>query len=851
MADVERTTVNSAPEALATAQQATLASLSKVDDHTLQQLTRLTLPEIRALQEDVAQVLPAGNLPALVLGSLIQLKDRKVSPQRVQQDIGTLFHGIKLLPEKLYGAFVAGPAAVLYAYQTLLRLAGKDVDSAFPMGTWQYYVQFSLREDTSRHANENTGFFRRYPHPDSLLAATAWVQAVMDLIYRYDDLLAVDWRERVMLREMLEAARAVDLADKAPFRTLVRDWNKARPYHSPLRSPDYLRHRVETFEVFIQERIRALPPDAQAQVRDRYAERRKTELPAYQQQMTILASLSPQLYQEEIKPIPLWRATVGFIWQGHTTLLPLCQRDAHGSPLCYPPDEDSLPISLYTHQKGLLCDAHGHIVEVDRGGRVWYADTKRPLGQLRPPSPEVIRAWLKAILTTPMAPAPELDLLMARSERAIQPKFRATLPEDTQKELTWLRRAPILINWDLHHADDLLVHIRNDHRGVGDHSLTLFRTERSMIFDSSHIFYDGMWAMAVSEILNGFAIRHYHALQKNTSPVHPLPLPALKLAATEQNLDFLRQHQLPGEAGAESGGVNMNNLARVRKHLKHHGVRMTVNDFLLLYRSFHAMNYEPSVKAQDALKVLQRRMPEERYETFSKLFESTLKRFRETNPALLIPMDATNVSPSERLYPTTYRNPLSQIPTLFTEVRSLYRTYHAQPNRSAWRAFDKARRELLAYLKAYGEFLDTLKAVTMRGESLNTALLRLVGILPKPMQSLVDQIPQRIGALNEVLKGNEVFSNVGRVALGTALTRIISAKDDGRTKELVWCILTDDEGQMHISLRDYRPFASYLVEIGEKETADLLAQDYLNSYVHGFNSFVTTLDGLCTATDRT
>ena len=837
-------------DALTTAQQATLASLSKVDEQTLQQLTRLTLPEIRALQEEVAQVLPAGNLPALVLGSLIQLKGRKVSPQQVQQDIGTLFHGIKLLPEKLYGAFVAGPAAVLYAYQTLLRLAGKDVDSAFPMGTWQYYVQFSLREDTSRHANENVGFFQKYPHPDLVPAATAWVCAVMDLIYRYDDILASDWRERVMLHEIIAEARAEDVAHQPPFRTLIRDWNKARPYRSPPHQPDYLRYRVETFEVFIQERMQALSATAQAKVRERYAKRLKTALPAYQQQMTILASLSPQQYQEELEPIPLWRATVGFIWQGHTTLLPLCQRDAHGSPLCYPPKKGAVPISLYAQADGLLCDAHGHTVTVDRGGRVWYADSKKPLGQLRPPTPETIQAWLMAILTTPATPAPTLDLLMARSTRAIQQKFRAQLPEATQTELKWLRRAPILINWDLHHADDLLIHIRNDHRGIGDHAMTLFRTERSMVSEQSHILYDGMWAMAISEILNGLAIQRYRALQQAPPPPQPLLLPALKLAATEQNLTFLRQHQLPGEAGAESGAVNMRALAKVRQHLKRHGVKMTVNDFLLLYRSFHALHYEPSVKARNAIQELQTRMSPAQYETLSKLFNDTLKRYRETNPALLIPMDATNVSPAERLYPTTYRNPLTQIPTLYAKANSLYRSHRAHPSRDSWDEFDKGRRELLAYLKAYGEFLDTLKAVTMRGESLNTALLRLVGILPKPMQSLVDQIPQHIGALNEVLKGNEVFSNVGRVAPGSTLKRIISAKDDGNTKELVWCILTDDEGQMHITLRDYRPFIAPLIAAGEVETADLLAQDYLNSYVHGFNNFVTTLDGLCTATDK-
>jgi hypothetical protein len=83
---------------------------------------------------------------------------------------------------------------------------------------------------------------------------------------------------------------------------------------------------------------------------------------------------------------------------------------------------------------------------------------------------------------------------------------------------------------------------------------------------------------------------------------------------------------------------------------------------------------------------------------------------------------------------------------------------------------------------------------------------------------------------------------VGRVAPGATLTRFISAKDDGETKELVWGILTDDQGRMQISLRDFRPFVPMLLALGEAPLADLLAQDYLESYVEGFNRFLAELE---------
>ena len=45
----------------------------------------------------------------------------------------------------LYGTFLAAPALIIHGYQRLLTLAGKDPDSAFPDGTWQFYTEFGLR----------------------------------------------------------------------------------------------------------------------------------------------------------------------------------------------------------------------------------------------------------------------------------------------------------------------------------------------------------------------------------------------------------------------------------------------------------------------------------------------------------------------------------------------------------------------------------------------------------------------------------------------------------------------------------------------------------------------------------
>jgi hypothetical protein len=296
----------------------------------------------------------------------------------------------------------------------------------------------------------------------------------------------------------------------------------------------------------------------------------------------------------------------------------------------------------------------------------------------------------------------------------------------------------------------------------------------------------------------------------------------------------------------------MRALRSLRRRLGQRGVSLTVNDLLILYRFLHAARYRPSPSVSRALEDFGSRADSLEARATLRMIEDTLARFQETNPALLIPMDASNVSPRERVFPTTFRNPLIEIESRFAAAQECYQACRAHDapgddlanHPETWAAFDQARREFLAYLKAFGELLDALKAVTMRGESFNTATIRLLAHLPTSMQHLLDQIPQRIGVLNDIIKGNEVFSNVGRVAPGASLTRFASAKDDGETKELVWGILTDDQDRMCISLRDFRPFVPPLLTLGESELADLLAQDYLESYVQGFNHFVADLGAI-------
>ncbi len=825
---------------LSQAQQTTLAALVAVDERTLMRLTKLTLPEIRAIKEEVARILPAGNLPAFILSGLVRLKGRYVTPEHVRRDLSALLRGLDLLPKGLYGLLVAGPATVLYAYQKLLQLAGKDVEAAFPYGTWQFYLEFGMREDTAHSAVEATGFHRAvFLRSDEARMAAAWLYAALTLLYEYDDLLATDWRERVMLRTLYQVAEEAQLAGTPAFAGVFRAWETVRPYHHPP-DADYLPYRRMVFNRFLEPRLRALPPRWQAEVHRRYAGREAQELAAYQEQMTLLCTLTPEPYMERRTPVPLWRASVGFIWGGYTYLLPACVRDAAGSPLCYPPEVGASPFPLYALDEESLCDGARRPLRVDRRGEVTEAEEGRVLGYLRPPSPGAVLGWVQAVLAhTPAESAPVLDVLLVCAPRAEQARLRRALPDAVQRRLERLRRAPILINWDLHDVARPLAVLRRDHRGIGDHAMTVFRTAESVVFDLSHIFFDGVWGGAVAEILTQRAAYVYAQLE-GVAPVAPTVRPRpLKLYAPEVEA---RLRELPplAEAAAESEAVDMEQLVRLRRWLKQRGVRLTVNDLLLLYRFLHALRYRLSERAQGALEAF-RRMAAPVADQVREEVARWLRRTRETPPVLLIPMDATRVSPRERIYPTTFRNPLTEIPDLLEQAQRAYEAYRAAPSEVTWEAFDVARRELLAYLKAFGELLDALKGVTMRGESFNTATIRLLAHLPPSMQRLLDAIPQKFSVLNEIIKGNEVFSNLGRVPPGSSLRRFISARDDGSHKALVWGVLTDDEGRMHISLRDFRPFVRLLAAAGGEAVAHTLAQDYLDAYVEGFNDFVKVL----------
>ncbi|MCK6626398.1 MAG: hypothetical protein L6R45_14625 [Anaerolineae bacterium] len=849
----------------------TLASLHQVIP--LAELTRFSnrpTAEVEALQEQVAQVIPAGNIVGLVLGGLIRVRGRTLPVDQAKSDVTALLRGIEMLPRHilpstLYGTFFVGPAAVLAGYQKILALAGKDPESAFPEGLWQFYLEFALREDSARHTNETTYFHSASAEYDLNLAPVdqlaAWVCAVSQVYFQYDDLLYNEWRERVYLNLLEQAAEAAQQSRVLAFRQLPQAWATQRPYrrgHDAAPDENYAAYRRRRFDKFLQNRLDALPVAQKNWVQETYAARLEQELEAYQRQMTILATLDPDRYRENRLPLPLWQTRIGLIFQDCYYLLPACHTDALGQPLLFETRlADANGQVLQTSLKGELLDQAGRPLQTDRTGRVYEAEGGRTRGYLHPIPFQAVRRHVAAIFQhhrvngSSRPPAAQLDRQLICIRRNEQERARKAIQNPlARQELAALKCAPVLINWTEQASNQPLAYIRQGKRGIGDHALTIFRTDTSFVFDQSHIFFDGTWGMALAEVLTNEAVA-WAVYFNELPPLEPAPhLPySLRLAA-EPALARLPQ-SIVVEVSAENTDIDLKALYALRKLLskRHPDLKTvnTVNDLLLLFRCYFGQLYRPSTEIEDALFELRALNTAEATEVYE-LINEMLARSQASNPSIMIPMDASAISPRERLCPTTFRNPFNHLWTKYESAETALDHYNQQQTAAAWAMFTEARYSLLVQLDHFGQLLRAHKRVALEGESTSLATMKLMAHLPDSLLSLLDQIPRRIDVLNEVIKGEEVFSNVGRVARGSSLARFISAKDDNENKTLVWGFLTDDRDVLHLSLRDFRPHVAALQQLGKIDLAEMMLKHYLDSFAQGFNQFVAHLLDILDAT---
>jgi hypothetical protein len=764
---------------------------------SVRDLSRLSLPEIEAITNLVSQVIPAGNIPGAILSGLARLPGLRPPAKTIRRDVDLLFRGVEqVLDKAVYATFFAGPAAIIWGYQNLLKLAGKDPSDSFPEGTWQFYADYALREDTARHANETHGFDTMLTHYHLRLSdvdrVTAWVMAAIHCLHQFDELLANEWRERVhttLLREV-----TAGLPESARYAKLYRDWEGQRPYGRGQDSgPDetYPVYRRVRFDKFLAEAMRELPHDIRQKWEIKMRAAEAEELPAYQRQMSILAYLDPGSYGEARVPVPIQQIHVGVIHHGRYHLIPIVASDAQ-----------------------------------------------------KPADVTIVRAQIARLMASPADLPPAELVRLACVRRTALSGLCSKFGPALNAEINTLRSTPILLNFDPRPRAMPLSELRQAERGIGDHALTIFDTRETFVFDQSHIFFDGAWGAALAEILTNEALS-WAVYLNSLPPAQPAeqPIyaaPAFHFQPAEMKL-ISQAPQVTAEVGAESDEVNLKSILSLRKYFKLRSdlIQLTVNDLLVLYRAIHAVTYQPDA---DLVAELKKLLGNGGTRSAAQAALDEVENGRRVNPAILIPIDASQRSPRERLYPMSFEVPLNDLDFLQLHAKTLH-ALNAYENGSGDRTavyaeFDRFQRNYLAALAGFGTVLSKAKAVAILGESTSVGSIKLLAFMPAPLQRLLDNIPGQFDVLNDIIKGREVFSNVGAVAKTSTLTRFITAKDDNDKKTLAWGVITDAQGVMRVTLRDFRPHVALLKSAGQTALAQRLAQDYLAAYVRGLNQYV-------------
>ena len=759
----------------------------------IRDISTLSLPEIDGMVDLVARIIPAGNVPGVILNGLARLRGSAPPPQTAHRDINLIFKGLRqTLDKAVYGAFFAGPAAVIWGYQNLLKLAGTDPADAFPNGVWQFYVEYALREDSARHANETRGFdallAQHQIQPDPIDRCAAWTMTAIHTLHRYNSLLRNEWRERVYTYLLREATQDTPYAQQCAG--LYRRWEGQRPYKRPANAPsdqDYAIYRRVEFDRFLEEALVELPNSLRRRWLEAAQKAKAASLPAYQRQMSILARLDPGPYGESIVPIPLGNAQVGIIHRGRYYLLPLC------AP-----------------------------------------------GTTQMPDVSAVRAQLAALMQRkPELPAVSL-IPLAETPRAHLPDLQEKSDAAFRQALDALQQAPILINCDTLSQSLPLAQLRQGaERGIGSHPLTILDAGQTFVFDQSHIFFDGVGGAALSEIMTNEAAEW--AVYLNTlpppQPAQPAPRP-LTLNFQPEQLNLPHRQ---AEAVAESDAVNLKAIQSLRKLFKRRNdlLQFTVNDLLSLYRAIHACTYRPSADILTELQALANDGGPK--SAAASVALKAISPENQRNPAILIPVDASQRSPRDRLYPMNFEVPLEELDLLTLHQQSIQFLKAYKIGSADYAQFDRVQRRYLAMLAGFGAVMSRAKEIAIAGEAASVGTVKLLAHLPTPLQRLLDSVPGQFDLLNDLIKGREIFSNVGKVASTSTLTRFITAKDDNEKKILAWGILTDAQGVMRISLRDFRPHVIMLVELGYGELASRITQDYLNAYTFGLNKYIQEL----------
>jgi len=346
----------------------------------------------------------------------------------------------------------------------------------------------------------------------------------------------------------------------------------------------------------------------------------------------------------------------------------------------------------------------------------------------------------------------------------------------------------------------------------------------------------------------------YLSLLPPPTPTDSRVYTTLTLQLSAADLDLVQQApKVSPEAAAETDKVDLKACLALRKMFKQRNeqIELTINDLLVLYRAIHAATYTPTREVVNEINALSSANPD-----LSASLKQLVMEGSRINPAILIPMDASLKSPRDRIFPLNIEVPLADL-NLFAmhsqalSILSVYESAARAEQDVLFASFKKIQKAYLSTLAGFGVYLSRAKEMASQGDSTPAGAIKLLAHLPLPIQRLLDKIPEKFEVLNHIIKGREVISNVGAVAATSTLTRFMTAKDDNNQKQLAWGIITDANAILRIHLRDFRPHVQTLMDIGRRDLANLITQDYLNAYAEGLNRYVRELSQIASASHET
>ncbi len=792
----------------------------------------------------------SGTLRGLLRSGFTLLKARYIRP-RIGDELPRL-RLRKIFDRVVYLLLITIPAIILETFQRV-RAWLVGVAKTYSLGTWQFSLQMSLREDLARHTNETVGYHLQRPaEATELDDLTAWVMTVIQFLWGYEELMGVVWDEWTVVRTVSEAAKVAGLEQDPLFRRLSRQWEVARPYNAPLNGT-YADVRRAAFDTFISPRLDALPEHLRTQVNEEYRRLSSKQRERYQEQMSLLARLVPGRLLDVKEAVPLWDACIGLVLGGRYYLINVAAHNEAGRPMVYTQGGKCWPLPIrdgqpYSPSGDRLYLKGEQFYRTRDGEWVGYLDMA-PVSQVKHQLAEALNQFPQDAWEREHA----VDVLLAESPRRFQKRLRRLLPEDTQRALDALARAPIIINWDRNARDRSLAQLRRSMRGVGDHALTIMRTEDSIIFDHSHIFFDGTWSLAMAEVLTNTAVQ-WCTRCTTIKPSEATIVRPLSLKASKRFIKEARSHRQVPEVSAETTIWDISQIFKVREMLGETGTQLTINDLLVITRIFHAAHYKPSPEVQAEIESFRGRTTTAPERHATQAIEHSLERGRVLNPSLAIPVDASSASPQERIYLLVFRNLADSLVWIWDDTWDAYQGYRkieppdTPEGRQAFQAFQLKRSFLIGNLRAFSYILAASKSVALRGESFSVNVLKLGAHLPLPLQhALREVVMERVVMLNEVIRGDEIYSNVGRVARGSTLSRFMTAKDDGNSKALAWGVMTDDKNRLIVTMRDFRPHVKPLVRANRIDLAHQMARDYVVSYTADLIGLVARLAAMLQA----